>query len=210
MSKIIKLKPGSNDFEAAREASECLKNGGVILYPTDTVYGLGCDAWNEKSIGRIFRIKKRSVSNPALILIPSMSMLGEIVSEIGPSAAQLMKKFWPGPLTLLFQPKIGLPGLLVSANFKVGIRFPDNQFCISLMEQLERPIVSTSANLSGVPAPDKMSDLISFFSEKVDLIVDGGDSTGMLPSTVLDVSGKIPVVIREGAIKTSEFDNIIV
>jgi L-threonylcarbamoyladenylate synthase len=208
-TKIEILEFGTNDLEIAREAARCIRDGGVILYPTDTIYGIGCDASNEKAVEKIFKIKNRSASNPALMLASSVPMVESIVEEISPLAFRLMNKFWPGPLTLLFKPKKKMPQLLISGDNKIGIRIPANQFCLFMIEQFNTPIVSTSANLSGVQTSGKISELKKIFFGKVDLIIDSGDLGNIRPSTIVDVTSEPAVVVRDGAITREEVSSII-
>ncbi|MBA4311912.1 MAG: threonylcarbamoyl-AMP synthase [Chlorobiaceae bacterium] len=209
MTKVLTLERGGNDFEIAREAARWIQEGGIILYPTDTIYGIGCDAFNEKAVEKIFKIKERSASNPALMLASSAAMVQSLVAEMSPLAIQLMKIFWPGPLTLLFKPKKIMPRLLISEDNKIGIRIPDHQFCLFIIEQCNTPIVSTSANLSGIQTSGKISELKKIFFGKVDLIIDSGDLENVTPSTIVDVTAEPPAVVREGVIKKEEIDLII-
>jgi L-threonylcarbamoyladenylate synthase len=185
-------------------AADCILRGGVILYPTDTIYGIGCDAFNHGSIERIFKIKERSPANPALMIVSNIEMLEVIVDYISPLALKIMEKFWPGPLTLLFKPKNKMSPLLISNDSKIGVRIPDNLFCLKLSHSCGVPIVSTSANLSGAIGSGKISDLKSAFGDSVDLIIDNGDSKNLQPSTVLDVTGQKPIIVREGSVSADE------
>ncbi|MBI5019853.1 MAG: threonylcarbamoyl-AMP synthase [Ignavibacteriales bacterium] len=208
-TKIEILECGKNDIEIAHEAARSICEGGVILYPTDTIYGIGCDASNEDAVGKIFTIKKRSETNPALMLASSVLMVESLVEGISPIALDLMKKFWPGPLTLLFRSKKKMSRLLISEDKKIGIRIPNNQFCLSMIDQSNTPVVSTSANLSGVQTSSKISDLKKLFIGKVNLIIDNGDFEDIIPSTIVDVTSETPVVVREGVIKKEEISSII-
>ena len=208
-TKIEILEAGINDLEIAREAARCIRDGGVILYPTDTIYGIGCDASNEKAVEKIFEIKKRSASNPVLMLASSVPMVESLVEEISPQAFRLMNKFWPGPLTLLFKPKKKMPKLLIPENNKIGIRIPANQFCLYMIEQCNTPVVSTSANLSGIQTSGKISELKKIFFGKVDLIIDRGDLENITPSTIVDVTSESVIVVREGVITREEVGSII-
>lgn len=204
MDSVLKINPGYVRSQLIYQAAKVIKNGGIIIYPTDTIYGLGCDAVNRNAVDRIFEIKHRNPKNPALVLVHNISMLRELIEDISPKTKILMKRFWPGPLTMLFKARKGIHPLLVSNNGKIGIRIPKNNYCLKLMKICRTPIVSTSANISGEKQPTEISDLIKMFSQKVDLIIDAGDNTSLLPSTVIDASEDKPILIREGAVRFRE------
>ena len=199
-TNIIKLNPYFIKFHVVFEAISVIKRGGVIVYPTDTIYGLGCDATNAKAVERIFEIKHRSEQNPALILASNLRMVNSLVRDIQESALVLMKNFWPGPLTIIFKAREQMNPLLVSSDGKIGIRIPKNNFCMYSIKILRKPIVSTSANISGQETILSVKSLIETFNNKVELIIDAGDLKSSVPSTVVDVTGEKPVLIREGAI----------
>lgn len=204
MGIIVKINPSRIQSRLINDVASVIERGGVILYPTDTIYGLGCDAFKKKAVERIFQIKKRSPLNPALVLAGSNSMVEELVADISDSAANLMKHFWPGPLTIVFRARKGIHPLLVSRTGKIGIRIPDNNFCLKLLARSQTPIVSTSANISGGKTITMVDTLKIVFERKVDLFIDAGDLGSAIPSTVVDVSGEKLVVVREGAITSKQ------
>jgi L-threonylcarbamoyladenylate synthase len=194
----INLRRISSD--AIHQTATSVKRGDVILYPTETIYGLGCNALNEQAVAKIFQIKGRPETKPLLVLAGNKEMLKSLVAEIPPVALKLMRKFWPGPLTIVFNAKHNLNPLLTAGTGKIGIRIPGNMFCLKLLKEARVPIVSTSANISGVQQDPSIQSLKKIFSEKVELIVDAGDLPLSMPSTVVDVTSELPVVVREGAI----------
>jgi len=200
MGKIIQIKPDRIRASQIHQVSGVIKGGGVILYPTDTIYGLGCAAFDIHAVRRIFELKKRSLKNPALVLVRNFTMMKKLVDGIPPQALELIRRFWPGPLTLIFKARKNFNPLLVSEENKIGIRIPDNRFCLKLMGDCKLPIVSTSANISGKEGNARIGVLKEIFINKVDLIIDAGDIKKLVPSTVIDISdGKIGLV-REGVI----------
>ncbi|MBI5475420.1 MAG: threonylcarbamoyl-AMP synthase [Ignavibacteriales bacterium] len=203
-SKIITLDENINIDSVVQKAAEYIMRGEIILYPTDTIYGLGCNAFNANAVEKLFRIKERSPTNPALMLISGIEMLEKIVQPPTSIAKKIIEKFWPGPLTLLFTPIDRMSDLLVSDKSKIGVRMPANKFCRNLSNKCNAPIVSTSANISGMETSGKMSDLIKLFDDKVELIVDNGDALNSQPSTIVDLTGDQLRIIREGAIPVSE------
>jgi len=204
MGKVIKINPDRIKRSVLRQVAEIIQHGGVILYPTDTIYGLGCDALNVKAVKRIYKIKHRSENNPALVLVHNKMMLNELVDGITPLASRLMKMFWPGPLTMIFKANRHIHQSLISKDGKIGIRIPKNKFCLKLIAECEAPLLSTSANISGSKTITTVDTLKKVFASKVDLFIDAGDLESALPSTVVDVSGKRSVVIREGAISSKQ------
>jgi len=207
--RIIKINPDRINSVEIKKIARVVMNGGVILYPTDTIYGLGCDAFNEKAIRRVFRIKERSPDNPALVLVRNISMVRDLVKSIPPFASLLMKRYWPGPLTLLFHAGVKMSSQILSEDGKIGIRIPQNNFCLKLIAGTGNPLVSTSANISGEPVNPVISVLIKTFTAKVDLIIDAGDLSTVVPSTIVDVTGPIPVIMREGAIPAAEIWRVL-
>jgi L-threonylcarbamoyladenylate synthase len=183
---------------AARIAAEVIRAGGVIIYPTDTVYGLGCNAFRAEAIERVFAIKQRPQNMPALVLVLDRAMLERLVPKIPPIAAELMKSFWPGPLTIVLGARSGIHPLLTGGSGKVGVRIPDNDFCRRLMTESGLPVVSTSANISGKES--SYGAMRSQFGGLVDLFVEAGPPVSDVPSTVVEVTEGRVKIVREGII----------
>jgi len=132
-----------------KHAVDALQRGEVIAFPTDTVYGLGADAYNDEAIDKIYRIKRRSRDKPLILFIKNKAELPQYVTELTEATLSLMEKYWPGPLTLIFKAKTSTP--CQSANHTVGIRIPDHQLVLTLLERLDFPLATTSANIEGEP-----------------------------------------------------------
>jgi len=182
--------------------TELLEKGGVILYPTDTVYGLGADATNAEAVAKIKRIKGRSDAKSFLVMLPSVSAL-EVYGEVNSTARTLAKKFLPGPLGLVLQSKGGLLASVESERGTVGFRVPNNSFCLTLGEFFKKPIVSTSANISGQIQPKSIKKILEQLggrAEDVDVCVDAGTLISSKPSTVVEVCGEKVRVLREGVL----------
>ena len=201
MRKILKLNPKRISAEVVREAAITIRGGGVLLYPTETIYGLGCDVFNERAVKRIFAIKQRFEKKPLLVLVRNVTMVRELVVAIPPLASVLMDRFWPGPLTLIFYARRNISSLVTAGSGKIGVRIPKNNFCLRLIKACSTPIVSTSANISGQEPVQGVDDLVRHFGNRVDLVVNVGILPVSLPSTVVDVSDARPRIIREGAIR---------
>ena len=204
MSTILQLNLKRISGTIVQQTVRTIRKGGVILYPTETVYGLGCNAFDEKAIQRIFEIKERPETKPMLVLVRNRTMLQELVSEIPPTAFKLMECFWPGPLTLIFKARKNLSSLLTAGSGKIGVRIPSNNFCLKLLKESQIPLVSTSANMSGKNVISSIKSLKRIFADKVDIVIDAGSSPSSLPSTVVDVSESKLAIIRQGAISNAQ------
>ncbi len=182
-----------------QEALQVLKDGGVILYPTDTVWGLGCDATNGKAVARIYEIKRRADSKALVLLACDLDMVARHVRTVPDAAIDLVEVNDGSPMTLIYPDAVGLAPNVVAEDGSVGIRVPLNDFCVALVRKLRRPLVSTSANISGEPTPKKFKDIPQEIRDAVDYIVAPAlekDSTGK-PSQIIKVGpGSEVKVIR--------------
>lgn len=195
---IIKL-TDENLGEIINKAVAILKNGGIIAYPTETFYGLGAKYDIDSALKRLYEIKNRPTEKAMPLIIGSKNDLSLITDAVTASAIELMDKFWPGPLTILFHALPCLSEYIVSEN-KVAVRIPGESFALRLVMAAGFPITSTSANISGAPPADNASMVFEYFGENVDLIIDGGKTKGGLPSTIVDISDGILKIIRHGAV----------
>jgi L-threonylcarbamoyladenylate synthase len=180
--------------EAIKQASRAIVQGKLVVYPTDTLYGLGCDALDKRAIQRVFKIKKRRLNNPLSIAVCNLHMLRKFAS-FDDRAMQVMERFLPGPVTFILKKK-GLSDLLTGGAEKVGIRVPENRTALRLIIGAGVPIVSTSANISG-ETPPKTAEEASKQLRGVDVVLDGGRVGGQ-PSTVVDLTAEQPRILREG------------
>ena len=203
MSKKVLLSTHASSVTAA---AQVILNGGVIVYPTETIYGLGANALSVEAVERVFEIKQRDKSNPILVLIPGEESLDQLVMEIPEVARALMKFFWPGPLTLVFKAAPGVSPILTANTGKIGVRLSSDEFCTKLLDICKIPITSTSANISGGPNPTSVERINHSIKDVVDLVIDGGVLEIGKPSTVVDVSSGDVRLLREGVIS---FDEII-
>ncbi len=191
-----------SDPDILQTALELIKADGVIVMPTDTVYGVGCDAWSDAGIQRLYDLKHRSLGKSIPILIGSIRQL-ELVANAVPFAAQrLAEKFWPGALTLVLPKHAGLPGT-ISTDDTIGVRYPNHPFTAALLEA-SGPMAVTSANLSGMPNTTTAAQVREQLSESIDLLIDGGETPGPVPSTVVDCTRSAPRVLRVGLIGVEE------
>ncbi|MBU5688731.1 MAG: threonylcarbamoyl-AMP synthase [Candidatus Aenigmarchaeota archaeon] len=198
-----------NDEILLNKAIRTLRSGGVIIYPTETVYGLGADATNHSAINKIFEIKRRDKFKPLLIAFSSIEMAKKYVWW-NKYADILAKKYLPGPLSLVLSIKDdSIDENVYQGGIKVGIRIPKNDFALKLISNFNKPITSTSANISGEKPPVKIDDISDEIKNKVDLIIDKGECEVKMPSTIVDVSSYPPRLIREGVIKFDEIKETI-
>lgn len=187
--------------------TQCLRNNGVLIYPTETVYGIGCDAFNNKAIDRIIRLKQRFSDKPLIMLVKDIHMLEEIVVEIPPFGKSLIDRFWPGPLTIIFNAKPHISKQLTAGTGKIGIRQSPHPVVKAIFEVYPHPIVSTSANITGALPATSIYEIPTIITDHVDLIIDGGKLSS-IPSTVIDITGNDIKFIREGAIKKSAIERL--
>lgn len=206
-TKYIDL-TNTNDYTSLKEASLVLKQGGLVIFPTETVYGIGANGLDERAVLKIYEAKGRKSDNPLILHISNLDMLKDIVTEISPIEKELMTKFWPGPLTIILPKKDNVPNI-VSAGLKtVGVRFPKNPIANTLIELTGVPIAAPSANISGRPSGTNISDIKDEFENKVDYIIDGGDSQVGLESTVVIVKDETIHILRPGKITKEDLLSI--
>lgn len=195
---IIKL-TDENLGEVITKAIAVVKNGGIVAYPTETFYGLGAKYDINSALERLYEIKKRPKEKAMPLIIGNREELSLITDSVNEQANDLMDRFWPGPLTILFRARPSLSEYIVSES-KVAVRIPGESFALRLAKAAGFPITSTSANISGMPPADSASMVSDYFGEEVDLIIDGGKTKGRLPSTIVDMTGDLPKIIRQGSI----------
>jgi len=185
-----------------------LKKGGIVAFPTDTVYGLGADPLNEQAVARIYKVKRRPPNLPLPLLLAEKSDLLRVASVVPDLAWQLVERFLPGGLTLILIKSPWVPRSVTAGGDTVAVRIPDHPVPIALIKGLGTPIVGTSANLSGKPSPVTAEEVREQLGDEVDFIIDCGMCPGGTESTVLDVSSKVPTLMREGAIPRAEITKI--
>ena len=198
---IIKVAPVNPAHEAIKKAASVIKAGGTIAYPTRCLYGLGTDAFNARAVQRIFSIKQRSANKPVLILIDHIKQLERLVTHVPEIAADIIRQFWPGNVTLVFEAGDEVSPDLTGGSGKIGIRLPGHPVASALLKAIAGPITGTSANLSGSPGCHQISDLAPELAHQLDLILDAGPLEGGRGSTVVDVTeGERPIILREGVV----------
>ncbi len=197
----------AQDPSALQRALEVLQSGGLVAFSTDTVYGVGGLAFDGKAVESIYLVKDRPVEKAIPILIADIEDLVKVCYSAPQYAMKLAARFWPGPLTLVVPKFPGLPEA-VSATSTVGVRIPDHTFARVLL-RVAGPMAVTSANLSGQPSPSTAKEVLAQLNQRISLILDGGTSPGGFPSTVVDCSGRNPVIIRKGPISERDIQAVI-
>lgn len=193
-----------------REAAGVVQGGGIVAFPTETFYGLGGWPLNERTLARIFDLKGRSTTgSPVLVLVRSRADLEALVADITPLAERLMTACWPGPLTLVFRASAGLPPLLTAGTGTIGIRLSAHPDVQRLLEATGGMLTGTSANRSGSPPVSTAEEVRRFLGGGVDLILDGGPTSGGLPSTVVDTTVTPVRVLREGRVARAALISVL-
>ena len=209
MSKIVSVNPKNPKTEAIRQAADIIKNGGVVIFPTRYLYGLGADAQNPEAVERVYQIKRRPLTKPLLILVKALASLDRLVQYIPETARQLTDRFWPGDITLVFEAKDTLPPNLTAGSGKIGVRLPQHPVAVALTNAVPNPITATSANPAGLGGCARTADLDSSITDNVDLILDAGTLKGGRGSTIVDVTLDPPVILREGALPASDIWEVL-
>jgi L-threonylcarbamoyladenylate synthase len=194
------LNPAAPELRAISRAAESLRRGGLVAFPTETVYGLGADALNPEAVKRIFVAKGRPLDNPIIVHVAGPEDLAVLTADVPPEATLLMKRFWPGPLTLIFKRSVRVPDAVTGGQETVAVRMPRNAIALALVRALGRPIAAPSANLSGRPSPTTAGHVLGDLGGRIDIILDGGPVEVGIESTVLDLSQHPPVILRPGAV----------
>jgi L-threonylcarbamoyladenylate synthase len=199
-TKILKLDSSSFLPEDLEEASQILRNGGLVAFPTETVYGLGADGLNQEAAKKIYSAKGRPSDNPLIIHIAELDALDKLTVDCSETGIKLAKAFWPGPLTLIFNKNTIVPDSTTGGLDTVAIRMPSHRIAYELIRQSGVFIAAPSANVSGRPSPTKAEHVIEDMNGKIDMIIDGGKVNIGLESTIVDVTGRIPTILRPGYI----------
>ena len=198
-----------SDDKIIEKAVSALKQGQLVAFPTETVYGLGANGLNENACKAIYKAKGRPSDNPLILHIANRKMLDHLVISIPSKAKQLMDAFWPGPLTLIFKKQDSVPSIVSGGLDTVAIRFPSNTIAQNLINACGFPLAAPSANKSGKPSPTNASHVREDFSDELSYIIDGGNSVIGLESTVIDVTVEPPIILRPGEVTKEMITEVI-
>lgn len=209
ISKYSNQKQEIKELEI-EEAAQEIRKGNLVLFPTETVYGIGANALDEQAVKKIFIAKGRAQDNPLIVHVSNIKMVNDIVENIGILEQKLIEKFWPGPLTIIFQRKESkvIPNVVTANLDTVGIRMPSNEIAQKLIEKAGVPIAAPSANISGKPSGTKVEDIITELDGKVEYILDGGMTDIGLESTVIKVNGEEIDILRPGKITKEQLEEV--
>lgn len=195
---VLKVNSENPEIEKIRTAARIIKKGGLVAFPTETVYGLGADALNPDAVLELFEAKKRPLDNPPIVHIADSNEVYKLAQEVPKKAELLMKAFWPGPLTLIFKHSNIVPDVTVAGLDTVAIRMPKHRVALALIKQSNRPIAAPSANLAGRPSPTSAKHVVEDLNGRIDAILDAGATNIGVESTVLDLSIDPPLILRPG------------
>ncbi|HET6892468.1 MAG TPA: L-threonylcarbamoyladenylate synthase [Pyrinomonadaceae bacterium] len=198
------------DGEAARtRAAQIISQGGVIAFRTDTFYGLGADPFNEAAIKRVRELKGREGNKPILLLISDEQQISRFISKQSSIFTEVAKRFWPGPLTIVGPAQDELLNELTAGSRTIGLRLTGDENARAIVRACGGALTATSANLSSQSEARSASEVASYFATGIDLIIDGGEVSATRPSTVIDLSGTEPRIVREGVIKATELEKFL-
>jgi len=208
-TEIWRLSKVEPEREIIRTAAKIIKEGGLIAFPTETVYGLGADGLNPEAVKKIFQAKGRPADNPLILHIANMKDVFYLASIVPLKAQVLIERFWPGPLTLVLPKSKFIPDEITAGLDTVAVRMPQHPVALALIRESGVPLAAPSANLSGYPSPTEAAHVWQDLSGRIDAILDAG-ATGLgLESTVLDISGEVPVILRPGGVTKEELEEVI-
>lgn len=197
-----------SEYSKLEEAGQIIKNGGLVLFPTETVYGLGANGLNEEAVKKIYTAKGRNSDNPLILHISDIEMLGKIAKDISDVEFSLMNAFWPGPFTIILNKTDLVPSIVAGGLDTVGVRMPSNEIARNLIKFSDVPIAAPSANISGRPSGTNIEDIYQELGDKVDYIIDGGDCNIGVESTVVRVIDGVPHILRPGKITAEEIQEV--
>lgn len=192
-----------------KEAALWIKRGDVVAFPTETVYGLGANAFNETAVSQIFAAKGRPSDNPLIVHVASISQVKQLVTNIPDVAQKLMDAFWPGPLTLILESNQKISNLVTAGLATIAIRIPDHPVALALLEAADVPVAAPSANRSGKPSPTQAIHVLHDLTGRIDGVIDGGPTGVGVESTVVDCTTEIPTILRPGGITKEELEGVI-
>lgn len=206
---ILKIDTPKGNESKIEAAAKIIKSGGLVAFPTETVYGLGADAYNSESIKNIYKAKGRPSDNPLILHISNFDMMNDLCDYLPENAKILMDTFMPGPITIIVPKSDKVPDVVTAGLKTVAVRFPSDKVASSLIEAANVPIAAPSANLSGKPSPTTFRHVFDDLNGRVDCIIEGCDCECGVESTVVDATGDVPVILRPGIITPADIKEVI-
>ncbi|MCE5323909.1 threonylcarbamoyl-AMP synthase [bacterium] len=207
--KVIHVDAKNPDIAVIKEAADAIRRGELVIFPTETVYGLAADALNEDAVRKVFQAKGRSESHPLPVQVAGVEQLSMVASDVSQKAICLAKKYWPGPLTIVIKKNESVSDLVSGGLDSVGVRVPDHPVALALLRELDSPIVATSANLTGKEPPKTAEQAVNQIGDKVSIVLDAGECEIGVASTVVDISVDPPKILRIGTIDREQIEQVI-
>lgn len=207
MQKYLDLK-NKTDYIKLKKPAQIIRRGGIVVFPTETVYGMGTNGFDEDAVREIYDIKARPLDKPISLLVNNMEMINQVAKDITELEYKLMEKFFPGPFTIILKKKDIVPNIVTSNQNTVGIRMPDSEITLKLINYAGVPLAAPSANISGKPSGTNLQNIMKDFEGKVDYYIDGGDSRIGIASTIVKVVDEVPHILRQGIITEKQIEEI--
>lgn len=207
MEKYINLE-NKLDYEELKIPAKIIKEGGIVIFPTETVYGIGTNGLDKEAIKRLYEIKQRPLNKPISLLVSNIEMVNQVAKNISKLEYKIMQNFFPGPLTIILEKKDIVPDILTANTNTVGIRMPSGEIARKLIEYAGIPIATPSANISGKPSGTNIKDIQKDFERKVDYFIDNGESKLGIPSTIIRVINDEVHILRQGSISMEQINAI--
>ena len=208
-TRTVRFDERAADVPGVKDIAAALLEGAVAVYPTETFYALGAAALSKRGVDRVFRLKDRDPSKPLSFVVSDMDMVRDVVSSVPSAFMVLAAEFWPGPLTIVLPAAAGFPERLLGPGRTIALRIPPPVWLRSLVREMSEPLTATSANLSGERELADPDEVKALFDGRIDLLLDGGPTPGGRPSTVVDLSGETPRVLREGRISAERIEALL-
>ena len=199
----------NTDYSKLIEPANIIKSGGIAIFPTETVYGIGANGLDKNAVKRLYSVKQRPLNKPISLLVSNIDMIETVAKDITDLEYAIIKNFFPGPLTIILKKKEIVPDILTAGSDTIGIRMPANDIALKLIDYAGVPIATPSANISGKPSGTNLKDIMKDFDGKVDCFIDDGPSKIGLASTIVKVIDNVPHILRQGSISIDEINSVI-
>jgi L-threonylcarbamoyladenylate synthase len=208
-NRVVRVDATDPDNEVMADAATLIRDGQVVAFPTETVYGLGADATNARAVGRIFEAKGRPSDNPLIVHVASRSDVLQVATEVPPMAERLMERFWPGPLTIVLHRRPNLPENVTGGLATVGVRMPRHAVALALIRAAGVPLAAPSANLSGRPSPTRAEHVTEDLGDRISMTIDAGETGVGIESTVVDLTVDPPLLLRPGGVTVEDLIEVL-
>jgi len=208
-TEILKIDSLATEQSAIKKAADVIKSGGLVAFPTETVYGLGADVFNSASCAKIFQVKSRPLEDPLIVHIADKQDLFKVAREFSKITLDLINEFWPGPLTVVLKKQATIPDIVTSGSDTVAVRMPNHHIALSLIKTAQTPIAAPSANIFGKPSPTTAEHVLEDLDGKIDLVIDAGSADIGIESTIVDLTREPFCVLRPGGVEIERLRKII-